>query len=709
MNGIAILAAAAAASANVQASGDPPPPADRLRVEDVVVTADRPDSFGAGLVQVGTFRNARIVDVPLTVNVVPRELLDAQAATGIFDALRNTAGVSRAQLNGSTYDNVAIRGILVENRTSYRLNGSLPTVNLVDLPIENKDRVEVLKGVGALYYGYAPPSGIVNLVTKRPTADLTAFTGSVTEHGAVYAAADVSRRITDRFGVRVNGAAGILDTGVDRVNGDRYVATLAADWRVTDAVTARFDVEHIEKDITETAAIQLPAAGSALVPPAVAGRINLPPIPRNTLNLGGRNLRYDASATNLLGRVDIRLSRRLALTLEGGQATTRRDRDFSQLEAIDLRPTAATYGNATLRVFRARGQTYRNRNARAELAGAVATGPVTHNFILGATSNRRFQNGRNGTTLTVAQNFFRPADIDVAEPLTFTLAPINIRDRGLYVTDRAALGPVELLAGVRYSDYRSRATSVAGVTTGFRLDRWTPSIGLIVKPRTGFSLYATYLEGLEEGGTAPVAAANSLAILPPAVSEQYEAGIKGEVLRALTFQLAAFRITRPFAFLDPADNSFKLAGRSRYKGIEGSLTGEITRDLSLYASGQYLDARVRNAIPATLIGLRPENTPEWTGSLYAEYRPPVLRGLAVGGGAFHVGPRAVNALNQAFVDGYTTWSASLRYTIDGIGKGVTIQLNADNLTNERYWSAAGNSLLGVGLPRQVKLTTRVGL
>jgi outer membrane receptor protein involved in Fe transport len=47
-------------------------------------------------------------------------------------------------------------------------------INLVDLPLENKARVEVLKGVGALYYGFAPPSGIVNLVTKRPTDNLTA-------------------------------------------------------------------------------------------------------------------------------------------------------------------------------------------------------------------------------------------------------------------------------------------------------------------------------------------------------------------------------------------------------------------------------------------------------------------------------------------------------------------------------------------------------
>lgn len=71
-----------------------------------------------------------MLDTPLTVNVVPRAVLDAQAAEGLYDALRNTAGVTRSQLSGGTYDNIAIRGVLVENRGNYRLNGSLPVINL---------------------------------------------------------------------------------------------------------------------------------------------------------------------------------------------------------------------------------------------------------------------------------------------------------------------------------------------------------------------------------------------------------------------------------------------------------------------------------------------------------------------------------------------------------------------------------------------------
>ena len=283
---------------------------DEPVLEEIVITADRPDSFGAGLVQVGTFRNARIIDVPLTVNVVPQELLRSQAVTGLYEALRNTAGVTRSQLGGTTYDNIAVRGILVENRTSYRLNGSMPIINLVDLPLENKDRVEVLKGVGALYYGFAPPSGIVNLVTERPDRDLTEFTMSGTNHGAFNGTVDVSRRISDRFGIRFNGGAGVVENGIRRFDGERYVAALAADWDASDAVRFKLDVEHVAKDVTEPSALQLLPADSGFVPD----------IPDPETNFGGRDLRYDAWATNVLGRVDWRISSGWALTVEGGQA-----------------------------------------------------------------------------------------------------------------------------------------------------------------------------------------------------------------------------------------------------------------------------------------------------------------------------------------------------------------------------------------------------
>jgi iron complex outermembrane receptor protein len=159
---IAVARAAAvqpvkARSAKVKAQISTAPVREAPHLEEILVTADRRDSFGADFVQAGTFRDAKVLDTPLTVTIVPRKLLEAQQARSIFDAARNTAGVTQAQINTAIYSNLSVRGIPVDNTTNFRLNGVLPIVTFVDMPMEDKDRVEILKGAAGLYYGFATP------------------------------------------------------------------------------------------------------------------------------------------------------------------------------------------------------------------------------------------------------------------------------------------------------------------------------------------------------------------------------------------------------------------------------------------------------------------------------------------------------------------------------------------------------------------------
>lgn len=661
-------------------------------LEEIVVSADRSASFGAELVQAGTFRNARLIDTPLTVNVVSRTVLDAQAATGLYDALRNTAGVSRAQLNGATYDNIAIRGILVENRGNYRLNGSLPVINLIDLPLENKQRVEVLKGVSALYYGFAPPSGIINMTTKRAESTPVAFAQlSSSDRGSYTGHIDLGSRFGSdtQFGLRFNGVWGHLDPGIDRVDGERSLASVAFDWNLSERSTLQLDIEHIRKDIAEPAAIALL--------PATSGVITLPPIPDSTLNLGDAWQRYDATATNGMARLQTKWSDNIATLVEFGQSETERDRAFSQFQGYDL-----TSGAGTLRVFLTHGQYYRNRNGRMEIAAAFATGALTHELVIGATRNERFQNGIGSQLVDLPQNLYAPMPVP-SRSITAALPrnPSTITDDGIYLFDRIRIGERwQVIAGTRYSDYENETP-----TTHYKKSDLTPSLGVVFKPANNWSIYGTYLEGLEEGGIAPANTINAFEVLPPAISEQYEIGVKVEAARGLAVTLAGFQIERPSAFT--LNNRFVQDGRSRYRGVEFVAAGELSTDWSLIASGVWLDAEQIAAANAQLIGKRPENTPEYTTSLFAEYRLPAVEGLALNAGAFYIGNRAVNVLNQAYIDGVTTYSAGARYRFEISERAVTTQLNVENLTNKSYWNSAGNGLLGVGAPRTVKLSASV--
>jgi iron complex outermembrane receptor protein len=679
---VALAAVVGAARAQDTAGTEP-------ALEEVLVTTDR--GFGPSTVQAGSFRNAKVLDTPLTVNVISRQLLDVQAVEGLYDALRNTGGVTRSQLAGGTYDNIAIRGILVENRGNYRLNGSLPVINLIEQPLENKARVEVLKGAAALYYGFVPPSGVINMTTKRAgSSPVTEVTLRGDGHGTAIGALDLSRRLVDdRLGVRLNLAGGAVATGVDKVHGDRALAALALDFAVDERLRLALDYEYIAKDIPEPAAI-------ALLAP-VGGMIQLPDIPDPSQNLAGGWQRYDAHAQNILLRADYRLTDRWALKIEGGLAETIRDRSFSQFGNYNL-----TTGEGALRIFQTLGQKYENRNFRAEATGLVDTGPVTHELTFGWTYNEREQNGRQSRITNVAQNLYNPREIaELAAPANLTQSPSVITDQGAYILDRMVWEDFQLLAGVRWSNYESVAAST------YTAENASPTAALIYKPLSNVSLYATYVEGLEEGGIAPANAVNAFEVLPPAESSQWEFGAKTEI-EGLVASLAYFQITRPSAFRNGA-GFFVLDGETEYRGIEFMAAGSIADDLSLIASGLWLDAEQVSAADPLVLGKRPENTPEYTASLFADWRLPFVQGLSLNAGAFYTGQRAVNAANQAFTGDVTTFSLGARYSSEIGGRLTTFQLNVENLTDKAYWNTAGNGLIGVGTPRTVKFKVTAAL
>ena len=663
---------------------------------EVRVSGDR-GGFSSRNVQVGAFRDADPLDVPLTNNVVTREVLDAQGARTLHDALRNTAGVTRSQLSGSTYDNLSIRGILVENRGNYRLNGSLPIINLIDVPLENKERVEVLKGASSLYYGLVPPSGVVNLVTKRAGAvPVTSVATSVNNHGGADAHVDIGRRFAGGdMGLRVNAVAGKQDIGIDNFSGDRSLLAAAYDWRVTSGFSLKADLEHYRKDVSEQAAIALPGA--------VGGNITLPGVPDNRRNLAGEWQRYDAEATNALLRGDLALGDAWSMTLETGHAETKRDRRFSQFRNYNL----AT-GEGQLDISFVDGQRFTNANHRIELMGQLGSGAVRHELTFGYTANRRNSfSGASAPNALVPQNLYHPRAMPELNPaMTVAGTHSTIRDKGVYAFDRISFGERwQLLAGLRSTDYSNRN---AGSQYGAK--DVSPNVSLMFKPTADTSIYASYLEGLEETGTAPASRANSGEILPPAVNKQKELGIKTRAWRQVFAQAALFQIDRPQTTVDAA-NRFVIGGESRYRGLEMSASGELTPRWSMVASMQLLQAEIVavGSANAAELGKTPENTPRRTASLFAEYRLPQVAGLSLNGGLFHVGKRAVNNLNQAWVGSYTTLSLGARYRTRVMGQAVTFQANLDNATDRDYWATAGNGLLGTGAPRTLRVGARIDL
>jgi iron complex outermembrane receptor protein len=700
---------------------------DAPALEQIIVTADRKGSYSADFVQAGSFRDARQLDTPLTVNVIPDALLQSQQAQSLLDALRNTAGVSPSQVTTTVYSNIAIRGIRVENRTNYRLNGTLPIVNLVDLPLEDKDRIEVLKGASALYYGFTTAAGIVNLTMKRPTLDrYTAATVFANEYGAVGAHVDASNT-WGLFGLRLNAVYGSVDSGIDDTRGRRSLLSAALDFRPSDTVTVTLDAEQIEKSVNEPGVfryIALPKPTPTDLYPA----LELPPLLDPSVNFGPDWGTSRGAERNVLAEVSWKISPAWVFSASYGNSHLARDRRQS---TIDLdRYGANTSGDGTLSIGSAPGATYENTSSRSEIAGAANLGFMHHELLIGVSRNIR--DTFTAANVPVAcpgatpasppvpcrQNIFAP--VDFSQPAF--AEPAGTRDRtddaGYYFFDRIELARwLKAVVGARKTDYKETSRDTGAVT--FEDEPTSVSYGVILQPRPSLSVYASYIEGLEATPGAPLTAANAGTRLPTTESTQREVGIKTELRPGLLLQVAYFDIERSSAFVNGA-NLWVLDGRARFRGTEVSVTGEVTPSWSLYATGQSLDAlQISGAetsittnpatgavtVLPTVVGRRIENTPARTFSLATEHRlSSLLPGFSVNAAAYYVSERAVNQFNQAFIPSYTLFDLGAAYTCTLGGNPITFRVTDQNVANEKYFSSTGASLIAQGPPRTVKFS-----
>jgi iron complex outermembrane receptor protein len=679
---------AASATANPTASAD-----EATQLAPVKITSSKTQGYAPQTVETGQYRGMDALDVPATVNVVTRSVMDAQGDTGLYDALRNVAGVTRQQLNGLAYDNLSVRGIALDNRSSFYLDGLLPIDNNIWMPMENKERVEVLKGASALYYGFGAPAGIVNMVLKRAGSEpVTSISVLGDSNGSIGAAADIARRFgpSDQFGIRVNAMDEHVETPIEGNRGYRKFVSAALDWRVNDKLKLQYDLEHIETRIVEQAGI------APLT--AVNGKITLPAMPDPSKLLVPNNRPTTASATSQLVRADYAFNDHWSAMLSLGQSITRRDRWAWVFQKYNV-----TTGAGTLQGSQQYGQMYENKNVRLEVNGDFKTGPFTHTVTTGVVQNWLFQPDFTTYTYTAAQNLYDPIDITTLKQSGSArqFYAQHVRNSGVYLFDQIDITPrLQVVAGVRRSEYM---TSQAG-TPSSDINHTSPSGSITYRITPQTSVYASYVEALESAGSAPATAVNANQILPAAVSRQQEVGVRTRLAGNTLVSLALFNLKQASAETN-ADNVYVMDGNARYRGVEFSVQGDVTKDVSVTASAVYLDAKQIDSSDPTLVGKTPENTPHVTASLFAEYRVPVLAGLSVNGGIYYVGPRQVNNANQAQIGGYTLLTAGVRYATRVYGKRVSVQANLENAANRRYWSAAGSNQLGVGLGRTLELTS----
>ena len=241
---ITLIAAATANMAHAQSDSDQPnksmtgarqsgpaPAVSETALPTVTVTGagTGADSYRRSSASIATFGDASLLDTPASISVITRGQLDDQQSRLLSEVVRNDAAVGDNYAPVGYYENFTIRGFALDLASSYQING-MSIAGEQNVALENKESVEILKGLAGLQSGMAAPGGLINYVTKRP-ADVRSVTLETDSRGSRYLAADIGALFGEQkqFGIRINAAHETLHSYVNDADGERNFASLAAD------------------------------------------------------------------------------------------------------------------------------------------------------------------------------------------------------------------------------------------------------------------------------------------------------------------------------------------------------------------------------------------------------------------------------------------------------------------------------------------------
>ncbi len=223
-----------------------------------------------------------------------------------------------------------------------------------------------------------------------------------------------------------------------------------------------------------------------------------------------------------------------------------------------------------------------------------------------------------------------------------------------------------------------------------------PKFTLRYKPTETTTLYGGWSRGFRSGGfnqtgVGAVADASGIAgvndVFQAEVADTWELGFKGQYLdRRLNVGLSVFdtKSTNGYFFVFLAANSTQNLGNldAKYKGAEFEISGRVTDNLELFASGGYTDSKITGMEDPSVIGNEAPLVSRYTANLGAQWKQPV-------GGNLNLAVRAdYQRIGETWWEPYNVTSrdpidlVDLRIGLEGEKWAVTAW--SKNLTDEKY-------------------------
>lgn len=637
-----------------------------------------------------------IMQTPMSVKVVPQQVLKDQQVITLDQALKNVSGViGGADINKQ----FNIRGF--ESYNYYR--DGFPFVNnwYHTEDLSNIDRVEVLKGPGSILYGRAEPGGIINFVTKQPLdtpyyslrqqfGSYNHYRTDIDATGPLTANKDLAYRIN--FAYQAN------DSITQFSGGERVFAAPMLRWNISDKTTSTIKLEYSDIKTNADNLLSLNADGTQQGFKTRKQNLNDPwAFTENEYVMFSMNTEHKFNESWKL---------RHRFNASFGSETSRN---------ITASGSVAANGDVGRFFFEqnADGNDYYNNYYNSvELTGKFDTGVVKHTMLLGGDYLRTDARATMGPVFglggTNIYNPFHYAQIPAIP--SFNTFRYEQPWFGVYGQDQIELPHhVHLLGGLRYDNAETGGDSEYKVFGGSKTvnptvtdDRVSPRGGILWQPLPELSLYGSYTENF--GASNGINAQGTR--LDPQTAQQWETGIKTELLDGrFSGSLTYFDLKKQNLPMQACIGCPTQAiGAAESRGLELDASGEVLPGLKIIGAYSYMPfaKTLQDSVGSDKIGKRLHNAPENSGSLWAtyEFQEHVLRGLKLGAGVQAVGRRYIGYNETMRTAGYATLNLMASQMWKVGNTHVTAQLNADNLLDKTYLGGVYSYQTGMyGAPR----------
>lgn len=647
-------------------------------------------------------------DLPQSVQIINRQVINEQRLFSMADALRNVSGayIATSPATAVFGDIFTIRGFQTRNILRNNLPDPVGGNNNAMSDTFNIERIEVLKGPTSVIYGQQNPGGSINIITKQPLADPYYNLSQTFGNFSFFRTnLDMTGPLNEKKTLlyRINVAGQSANGFADFSKADMILAAPVLTWLVGPRTTLTLEGQYDQRYVGAEGAV--PTVGTVL--PSPFGTVpQTASFQGPGLNFQNRIIRGGYDFTH---EFNADWSFRTAYRFAESNFP---NPDTGGIFALSVAPDQRTVN----RVGQRGPINNQTHNVYGQVAGRFHTWGFDHNLLAGGEYSYFYSFFKR--TLPAAQpvDIFNPVfnqtlgpDVPFGDSRTLT------QDAGLYVQDQIAiLSNLKLLAGFRFDHVTQESTNYLSGVKNLHSDvsALSPRVGLVYQPIPPVSLYANYNQGFQTFAVTNIKADGSF--FAPERATNYEAGIKTFFFdNRLSTNLAIYRLVRSNQLTpDPALPGVSIqAGEQRSHGIELDVTANLTPGWNVIATYTYIDARVsssNNQNPP--VGRLLPNVPHNMGSLWSTYhfQEGLLEGFGIGGGVYAYSDyNGALTGTQFTIPGYVRTDGALYYrkafpSADDHSlpanlvrwlhaKSFNAQFNIYNMFDQRFIQASGLS------------------